>query len=67
MSEHLVLDEILGQFPCPLISDLIIGEIEFYERSVEGKPRKDEFEELIIDEVAGKVEHKLHSQSFTRF
>lgn len=67
VSEHLVLDEVLRQLPRSLVSYLIIGEIEFYQRSVERKPWKDEFEQLIIDEVAGKVEDKLHNLSITRF
>lgn len=67
VGEHLVLDEILGQFPSPLIADLIIGEIEFHQRSVERQPREDEFKQLIINQVPSEVQDELHRSLFTRF
>lgn len=67
MGEHLVLDEILGQFPGALITDFVIGEVEFHERSVEGQPREDELKQLVVDQVPSEVQDELHMLQFTRF
>lgn len=67
VGEHLVLDEILRQFPGSLIADFIIREIEFHQRSVERQPRKDEFKQLIINQIPSEVQDELHRSLFTRF
>lgn len=56
MSEHLVFNQILRQSARCLISDLVVGQVEFDDRGVEGESRRDEFEEFIIDEVACEVQ-----------
>jgi hypothetical protein len=59
MREHLVFDKIFGQFAGALVSNLVVGEVEFDDGDVEGEPGGDELEELVVDEVAAEVEGDL--------
>ena len=56
VNQNFVFDEELGELTSALITKAVVGEVEFDKRIVKHESRRDEFEEVIINEVAHQVE-----------
>ena len=67
MRQNLVFYQILRQLARTLISDLIMREVKLDNRDVESESRGDEFEKLVVDEVAAEIDGNLGKKGYTKF
>lgn len=65
MRQNLVLDQVLGKLTGSLVSDVVVGEIEFDERGVEHESGRNELEEIVVEQIAGEIELELSDERVT--